>query len=630
MTPLNCSPALVKSRRSLVLLLALIAFLSPYPRTHAQTAAVHAVLFTSPSCTFCRDIVEHQLPPLLKPFGEQLQILYVNVETEEGQRLYEAALDAFDVPRGVPLVFIGETWLMGENIPPQFPSLVEAALRQGGADWPAIPGLETYLAAHGGTPTLPAAPETVAPSTTPAPPAAARPERPVVRAVLFWLATCPHCHEVLTHVLPPLQQQYGERLEIWLIELQSSADSDLLYRTAERYGFPPERVGVPFLVIGEHALIGSAQIPEELPGLIEEYLAQGGVDWPSDLTPPAGAVFFSLLPPTEPSAVPTQAFSGAPSQARPDGFGLAMAVLVLMVIVLLYSLSAFLLGKAFSLPARAEQWIPALVALGVVIAGYLSYVEIRMTEAVCGPVGDCNAVQSSPYARLFGVLPLGVFGLMGYLALLAAWWVRRVAPALRRPAALAYFAMALFGTIFSLYLTYLEAFVLRAVCLWCLSSAVIMAALLLLGLPSALERRLLPHPAPARRKVLFLCTGNSCRSQMAEAIVNARFGEEWQAFSAGTKPAGFVHPKAIAALAEIGIRHTGRSKSVDEFRDADFDLVVTVCDSAAEECPVWLGKGKRLHHGFPDPARTDDMEDFRRVRDAMLTVLPALLRDYRA
>ncbi|NCP85775.1 MAG: low molecular weight phosphatase family protein [Anaerolineae bacterium CG_4_9_14_3_um_filter_57_17] len=129
-----------------------------------------------------------------------------------------------------------------------------------------------------------------------------------------------------------------------------------------------------------------------------------------------------------------------------------------------------------------------------------------------------------------------------------------------------------------------------------------------------------------KRKVLFLCTGNSCRSQMAEAIVNARLADEWQAVSAGTKPAGFVHPKAIAALAEIGIQHEGRSKLADEFRSAEFDVVVTVCDSAAEECPVWLGKGKRVHHSFPDPAKTDDIADFRKVRDDMLIEIPALLR----
>lgn len=130
------------------------------------------------------------------------------------------------------------------------------------------------------------------------------------------------------------------------------------------------------------------------------------------------------------------------------------------------------------------------------------------------------------------------------------------------------------------------------------------------------------------KKVLFLCTGNSCRSQMAEAVVNSRLGESWQAFSAGTKPAGYVHPKAIRALAEIGIAHAGASKKADELRDVDFDLVVTVCDSAAEECPVWLGKGKRLHHSFPDPAATDDMDDFRKVRDDIEEIVVDLLTSY--
>lgn len=127
------------------------------------------------------------------------------------------------------------------------------------------------------------------------------------------------------------------------------------------------------------------------------------------------------------------------------------------------------------------------------------------------------------------------------------------------------------------------------------------------------------------KKVLFLCTGNSCRSQMAEAIVNARLGQEWEAVSAGTKPAGYVHPKALAALAEIGIQHAGWSKFADEFKGVDFDLVVTVCDSAAEECPVWLGKGKHEHHSFPDPSKMDDMDEFRKVRDDIEREMISLL-----
>ena len=130
------------------------------------------------------------------------------------------------------------------------------------------------------------------------------------------------------------------------------------------------------------------------------------------------------------------------------------------------------------------------------------------------------------------------------------------------------------------------------------------------------------------KKVLFLCTGNSCRSQMAEAIVNARLADTWQADSAGTKPAGYVHPKALEALSEIGIQHEGRSKLADEFKGTDFDLVVTVCDSAAEECPVWLGKGKRVHHSFPDPALTDDINDFRKVRDDIEREMTKLLSQH--
>lgn len=136
-----------------------------------------------------------------------------------------------------------------------------------------------------------------------------------------------------------------------------------------------------------------------------------------------------------------------------------------------------------------------------------------------------------------------------------------------------------------------------------------------------------------KRKVLFLCTGNSCRSQMAEAIVNARLGETWEAYSAGVRPANSIHPKTFTVLAEIGIRHTGSPKNVDAFRGMDFDLVVTLCDSAAEECPVWLGRGNRIHRDFPDPAKakgteSEVVEVFRKVRDGIFDEIPPLLETY--
>ena len=126
-----------------------------------------------------------------------------------------------------------------------------------------------------------------------------------------------------------------------------------------------------------------------------------------------------------------------------------------------------------------------------------------------------------------------------------------------------------------------------------------------------------------KRKVLFLCTGNSCGSQMAEGLVNNLLAEYWVAYSAGTQPAGYVHEMAIEVLAEMGIDISGgRSKAADEFRDTDLDAVITVCDDAAEACPLWLGHGRVIHMGFPDPAtvtgsREQRLAVFRRVRDAI-------------
>ena len=122
------------------------------------------------------------------------------------------------------------------------------------------------------------------------------------------------------------------------------------------------------------------------------------------------------------------------------------------------------------------------------------------------------------------------------------------------------------------------------------------------------------------KKVLFICTRNSARSQMAEGLINHDLAGKVQAFSAGTEPSS-VHPLAIAAMKEVGIdisRH--RSKSIDEFSDEKFDFVITLCDHAAESCPVFFGGTQRMHMGFPDPAVVTGTEEeklsfFRKLRD---------------
>ena len=125
-----------------------------------------------------------------------------------------------------------------------------------------------------------------------------------------------------------------------------------------------------------------------------------------------------------------------------------------------------------------------------------------------------------------------------------------------------------------------------------------------------------------KKSVLVLCTGNSCRSQMAEGLINARLGDQFVAYSAGTKPSGYVHPKAIAVMGELGIDLSqNESKSTDLFKGQYFDHVITVCDSAKETCPVWLGNaGNKTHIGFYDPAEAVGTDEeitavFRQVRD---------------
>jgi len=112
---------------------------------------------------------------------------------------------------------------------------------------------------------------------------ATTPAKPVVRAVLFYANTCPHCHYVMEQVLPPLQKQYGDRLEIRMLEVSDANNYQLWVKAMDAYKVPADWRGVPMLFIGDKVLVGSRDIPEQLPGLIEQYLAAGGVDYPDIL-----------------------------------------------------------------------------------------------------------------------------------------------------------------------------------------------------------------------------------------------------------------------------------------------------------------------------------------------------------
>lgn len=128
-------------------------------------------------------------------------------------------------------------------------------------------------------------------------------------------------------------------------------------------------------------------------------------------------------------------------------------------------------------------------------------------------------------------------------------------------------------------------------------------------------------PEGTRKRVLVLCTGNSCRSQMAEAWINRLLGRSWEARSAGTAPTARVHPLAVRVMAEAGVDiSSGTPEHVGAYLDQPWDLVVTVCDSARETCPVFPRPVEKIHVSFFDPATAEGTDDdklavFRRVRD---------------
>ena len=132
-----------------------------------------------------------------------------------------------------------------------------------------------------------------------------------------------------------------------------------------------------------------------------------------------------------------------------------------------------------------------------------------------------------------------------------------------------------------------------------------------------------------KAKVLFLCTGNSARSQMAEAFLRKYAGDRFEVYSAGMEPRG-INPHTVRAMEEVDLSLNGhRSKPLTEYMGkVDFDYLITVCDDAAKNCPIWLWKGQRVHIGFPDPAKTDEMADFRKMRDGIERQIILLLETY--
>ncbi len=312
---------------------------------------------------------------------------------------------------------------------------------------------------------------------------------PVVQAILFFSPTCPHCHKVMNEDLPPLIETYGSQLEIASVDVTTNRGQQLYQVAIVEFQIPEDRRGVPALIIGDTLLVGSVEIPQLFPGLIKQGLEAGGIAWPDMPDIESSIQQFPLFGREE-----TEQPSVLDRLNRdPLGNGVAILVLGGMLFSLYHVLSEYRNRrrprtrkdkKAATEAAFAGRSlaIPILSLIGLGVSAYLTYISLSGSDAFCGPLGDCVAVQTSEYAELFGVIPVGLIGVLGFAAILIIWIVGRISDGQRAAsAARALLWLAVAGTFFSLYLTFLEPFVIGATCSWCLVSAILITALLWLA-----------------------------------------------------------------------------------------------------------------------------------------------------
>lgn len=433
----------------------------------------------------------------------------------------------------------------------------------------------------------------------------------VVRAVLFFSPSCGHCEYVINDLLFPVWfPEYGGEaevrfdsslaqptfflgtngtLEVLFVDVATQDGAEMFYASADALGIPDSQLGVPRLVVGDTYLIGSGDIPAQFPGIIETGLASGGIDWPDF---PGMSDALAGIPDTMPTTTTTAVTSttdpntsttspsstttsdGATSttdgattttsgggvlpggndsawdrfQRDPLANSISLVVLILMVLSLGGVVWFARRGPGGDGPGIV---VPLLALLGLGVAIYLAFVETSGSEAVCGPVGDCNTVQQSEWAKVFGVIPVGLIGVGGYVVVLGAWALARFGPLrLADWARVALLAGAVSGVVFSIYLTFLEPFVIGATCMWCLGSAVVVTLLMWLTARPGLAagRRLLAGRGASRRA--------GAKSQARSTSPGAR--------------------KARPAPARSGAK--GRGRKPASAREAGEDGVVRVSD----------------------------------------------------
>ncbi|UCC84014.1 MAG: hypothetical protein JSW46_03525 [Gemmatimonadota bacterium] len=461
----------------------------------AQGPVVRAVLFFSPTCSHCHQVINEDLPVIFYRFGGQpriyfdttvartqvafydvsngrVDILLVDVSKLEGNLVFRDATRRFQIEStGVPRLIIGDSVLIGSrDIPRELPLLIEKGLAGNGVDWPDISGLQTALAAIPGRPLIAAEPESTAAGE---PAVEVSPEGEETEEAPPAPQPQPDSPEEVTPQAPaetePVPAPEGAPEEPAGEAEEAGPESG-----AARESTPEEEPTVtPPLAAPE----GSEAEPAEAPG------PESGAEeaTPAESGDPAGAdrdSALAVIPVYKPTMIELY---------RQDPVGNSVSVLVLIGMVLSLALVGLMM-RGPTVESRLTVAVPLIAAIGIGVAAYLTYIESSGATAVCGPVGDCNTVNQSEYAMLFGVIPVAALGLASYVAVIVGWSVARLGSGKAADwAKLMLLVLCVIGTLFSVYLTFLEPFVIGATCAWCLTSAVAITLLMLLSARPGLE-----------------------------------------------------------------------------------------------------------------------------------------------
>lgn len=290
-----------------------------------------------------------------------------------------------------------------------------------------------------------------------------------VEVVFFSSPQCPFCGTVAERDLEPLQEEHGDALQILTVDTTTQEGREVFLAAWEVFEIPRERRGVPMIVAGDQVLVGAGEIPRELPGLVERHRAAGGLELPA-------------IPGLEDLDVQTARPPPAMERTWQDRFQSDLPgnyVSTALLILMLAMMVALLRQRPWQ--ERVSRKTPFAARLlvattGLLVAAYLTWGYSLDQELICGPVGQCDVVQHSDMAWLFGVIPIALLGVLAYATLLGIYvfgQASRHRLATYAPAAALVVSGA--GFAFSLLLTFWQPFILGATCSWCLLSAITMS-----------------------------------------------------------------------------------------------------------------------------------------------------------